>query len=123
MAKFTVTLGKSNVSFKLNANTCDEISLLIAAELPHEWYGLTIVKDTLPDEQPTFMCNAVKSYYDEMYPNCEPLELATKHMLSSIRHQQPELKEWVYDYSERDDVCIAHTLVEGLQKGFIKEIK
>lgn len=123
MAVFTVQLGKSKTEFKLNANSCDEISLLIAAELPEEWYGLFIQKDTTSDEPPTFMCNCVKSYYEECCPNMSPLELATNQMLSHIRHQQPELREWVWDYSERDEVCIAHTLKEGLNKGFIKEIK
>lgn len=123
MATFIVQLGKSNKRFKLNANSCDEISLLIAEEFPEEWYGMSIQKETLSDEPPTFMCNAVKEYYDEISPNMSPLEIATQHMLSHIRHQQPELKEWVWDSQERDEVCIAHTLKEGLEKNFIKEIE
>lgn len=122
MSTFIVHLGKSNKRFKLNANSCDEISLLIAAELPEEWYGMTVQKETLPDEPPTFMCNAVKSYYEEIAPNMSPLELATQHMLSGICHRQPELREWVWGSDEREEVCIAHTLKEGLDKGFIKEI-
>lgn len=122
MATFIVHLGKSNKRFKLQANSCDEISLAIAAELPEEWYGMSIQKETLPGEQPTFMCNAVKLYYDETGDRRTPLEIATQHMLEHIRHQQPELKHWTWDPYERDEVCVAYKLKEGLERKLIKEI-
>lgn len=122
MATYIITLGKSGKRIKLQGNSLDELSMLIAAELPEEWYGMCIQKETGPNEQPSFMCNAVKSYYDELNDNKTPLEHATLHMLEHVRHNQPELKHWTWDPYERDEVCVAYKLKDGLERKLIKEI-
>lgn len=120
---YIVHLGKSNKRFELQGNSLDEISMLIAAEMPEEWYGMSIQKKTLPGESPTFMCNAVKDYYDAVGDHKTPLEITTLHMLSRVRLNQPELLHWTWDAEERDEVRTAYTLVEGLKRNLIKEVK
>lgn len=122
MATFIVHLGKSNKRFKLQANSCDEIALLVAAEMPDEWYGMSIQKETLPGEPPTFMCNACKEYYDEIADGKTPLEIATQHMLQRTLSLQQNLAFWAWDPAERDEVRRYHSLKYGLENKLIKEI-
>ena len=109
--KFKVTLGKSKRALELEARSMSELEMLIASDLPEEYYGMSIVA---VDAQ-MFTCIPVKEYFEGS--NKTPLELATNALLSGAR-----LNCGAKDYDAQDNSFFAIPLSEAIKKGRITDL-